>query len=208
MDEFRLIVQLLDQFDDFLIPIRCRLKPHFSKDWSRYSVFPDKSENENILLHMDWLRNGNSCMVRQFQILVFFRCPLIHERCCVMRNILEPRIPADVLQSAVPEYVGCGEENLHGHFFALRVYSVIDLALLSGLHCAVEFFQYTSVQHLEDCHYGSSVEHLLKRLRILTPLYPHSTLSIVPDFSTSNIFVDLIAQGDPGFSIESQEDIC
>src|SRR5207302_2328667 len=115
-----------------------------------------------------------------------------------MRNILEPRIPADVLQSAVPEYVGCGEENLHGHFFALRVYSVIDLALLSRLHCAVEFFQYTSVQHLEDCHYGSSVEHLLKRLRILTPLYPHSTLSIVPDFSTSNVFVDLIAQEDPG----------
>src|SRR5207302_446789 len=125
-----------------------------------------------------------------------------------MRNILEPRIPADVLQSAVPEYVGGGEENLHGHFFALRVYSVIDLALLPGLHCSVELFQYTRVQHLEDRHYGSSLEHLLKRPRFLTPLYPRCALSLVPDFSTSIIFVDLIAQGDPGFSIESQEDIC
>src|SRR5438552_16917139 len=113
-----------------------------------------------------------------------------------MRNILEPRIPADVLQSAVPEYVGCGEENLHGHFFALRVYSVRDLALLSGLHCAVEFFQYTSVQHLEDCHYGSSFEHLLKRLNIFPPLYPHSTLSMFPTSSTSNISVAYIAKED------------
>src|SRR5205807_1855438 len=55
--ELRFIVQLLDQVDDFLVPICCRLKSHLPKDWSRDSILSDKSENQNILLHMDWFRN-------------------------------------------------------------------------------------------------------------------------------------------------------
>src|SRR5712692_2545298 len=105
MDEFRLIVQLLDQLDDFLVPICSCLEPHFSKDWSRDSIFPNKSENQNILLHMDWLRNEYSRTVRQFEILEFFRCPLIYKRCRVVRNVLESGVSKDVLQSAVTEYV-------------------------------------------------------------------------------------------------------
>jgi len=120
-----------------------------------------------------------------------------------MRNILEPRVPSDVLQSAMSEYVGSCQKDLHCYFLALGVYPVVDLALLSRFHCAVEFFQYTSVQHLENCHYCSSVEDLLERFRILAPLYPHSAFSVVSDFSSSDIFVDLVAQGDMVFSIES-----
>src|SRR6266516_1373279 len=105
MDKFRLIVHLLDQLDDFLVPIRRRLKPHLSEDRSRDSIFPDKSKNQNILLHMDWFRNGYSCVICQFEILELFRCPLIDKRRRVMRDILESRVSEDVLQSAMSKYV-------------------------------------------------------------------------------------------------------
>src|SRR6266567_2001257 len=124
-----------------------------------------------------------------------------------MRNILESRISLDVLQSAVSEYVGCGEENLHRYFFSFWIYSMVDLAFLPRLHCAVEFFQDASVQHLENCHDCSSVKDLFERFRILAPLYPHSAFSIVPDLSPSNIFVNLVAQRDLAFSREKAKRI-
>src|SRR6266571_8434907 len=84
---------------------------------------------------------------------------------------------------------------------------MVDLAFLPRLHCAVEFFQDASVQHLENCHDCSSVKDLFERFRILAPLYPHSAFSIVPDLSPSNIFVNLVAQRDLAFSREKAKRI-
>ena len=111
-----------------------------------------------------------------------------------MGNILKPRISLDVLQSAVSEYVGCGEEDLHSYFLVLRVDPMIDLALLSRFHSTMKFFQDTSIQHLENRHYCSSIKDLFERFCVLTPLYPHPAFSVVPDLAPSNILVDLVAQ--------------
>src|SRR5207245_1422686 len=93
------------------------------------------------------------------------------------------------------------------YFVTLRIYPMVDLALLSRLHCTVKFFQDTSVQHLEDCHDCSSVEDLFERFRVLAPLYPHPSFSIVPDLSPSNIFVNLVAHRDPAFFREKAKRI-
>ena len=65
-----------------------------------------------------------------------------------MRNVLEPRIPLNVLQSALSENIRGCQEYFDRYLIALRIESVIDPALLACLQDSCYFFQFSDVENL------------------------------------------------------------
>ena len=107
VDEVCFVPQLKDQLDDFLVPVRRGLQSHFSKNRARNSTFPNEPENKNVFLNTNRLWDGYLCLFCEFEILVFFQCPLIYERCSVVWDILESRVSTDVFQSSLTKDVRC-----------------------------------------------------------------------------------------------------
>ena len=83
-----------------------------------------------------------------------------------MGDILESRIPLNVLQSALSENIGRCQEYLDCYLLALRVESVIDPALFACFEDPRYFFQLSNVKNLQDCQKCPFVKDFFESLQI------------------------------------------